>query len=91
MIGGSCILESEWHHTITIGSLRCDEQGLFLVVRVHTDMVVAGEGVHEIEKFMGDCGVHDEVDPWQREAVLLACFGDVSEVNIESPFSICFF
>ena len=70
LIGGSCILESEWHHMITIGSLRCDERGLFLVVWVHTDLVVAREGVHETEKFMAGCGVHDEVDPWQREAVL---------------------
>ena len=63
LIGGSCVLESEWHDAITVGSLRCDERGLFLVARVHTDMVVAGEGVHETEEFMARCGVHDEVDP----------------------------
>ena len=47
LIGGSCILESERHYTIAIGSLRCDERGLFLVVWIHTDLVVAGECVHE--------------------------------------------
>ena len=36
-------------------------------------------------------GVHDEVDPWQREAVLWACFVVVGEVDTESPLSICFF
>ena len=91
LIGGSCILESEWHHTITTGSLRCDERGLFLAVWVHTDLVIAGEGVHKTEMFMAGCGVHDEVDPWQREAVLWACFVDVGEVNTESPFAICCF
>ena len=40
---------------------------------------------------MAGCGVHDEVDPWQREAVFWACFVDVGEVDTESPFSICFF
>ena len=35
--------------------------------------------------------VHDEVDPWQREAVLWAHFVYVSEVDTESPLSICFF
>ena len=40
---------------------------------------------------MACCGVHDEVDPWQREAVLWACFVDVSEVDTESPLSIFFF
>ena len=40
---------------------------------------------------MAYCGVQDEVDPWQREAVLWACFVDVGEVDTESPLSICFF
>ena len=62
-----------------------------MVVRVHADLVVAGEGVHETEKFMADCGVHDEVDPWQREAIFWACFVYVSEVDTESPLAICFF
>ena len=40
---------------------------------------------------MAGCGVYNEVDPRQRETVLWACFVDVSEVDKESPFSICFF
>ena len=62
-----------------------------MVIGVHADLVVTGEGIHETKKFMGRSGVHDEIDPWQREAVLRACFVYVSEVNIEPPFAICFF
>ena len=91
LIGSSCILEPEHHHTITIGSLRCDERGLFLVVWVHIDLVLAGEGIHETEEFMAGCGVYDEVYPRQRETVLWTCFVDVSEVDTESPLAICFF
>ena len=91
LVGGSRVLDSKRHHPITIGSLRCDERGLFLVVWVHTDLVVAGKGVHETEEFMACCGVHDEVDPWQREDVLWARFVYVSEVDTESPLAICFF
>ena len=40
---------------------------------------------------MACCGVHDEVDPRQWEAVLWARFVYVSEVDTESPLSICFF
>ena len=40
---------------------------------------------------MAGCGVHDEVDPWQREAILWTCFVDVGEINTESPLAICFF
>ena len=91
LIGSSCILEPERHHTVTIGSLRCDERSLFLVVWIHTDLVVAGEGVHKTEEFMVGCGVYDEVYPRQRETVLWTFFVDVSEVDTESPLAICFF
>ena len=40
---------------------------------------------------MACCGVHDEVDPRQREAVLWAHFVYVSEVDTESPLAIFFF
>ena len=91
LIGSSCVLEPERHHTITIGSLRYEERGLFLVVWVHTDLVIAGEGVHKTEQFMAGCGIYDEVDPRQRETVLWACSIDVSEVDAESSFAVFFF
>ena len=62
-----------------------------MVVWVHADLVVAGEGVHETEEFMTCRSVYDEVDPRQREAVLWACFVYVSEVDTESPLAIFFF
>ena len=40
---------------------------------------------------MARSGIHDEVDPLQREAVLRACFVYVSEVDTESPLAILFF
>ena len=61
-----------------------------MVVGVHIDLVVAGKGIHKAEKFMACGGVHDEVDPWQREVVLWACFVYVGEVDIESPLAIFF-
>ena len=91
LIGSSCVLEPKRHHTITIGSLRYDERGLFLVTWVHADLVVAGEGIHKTEKFMAGSGIHDEVDTRQRETVLWACFVNVSEVDTVSPLAICFF
>ena len=48
LISSSCVLEPKWHHTIIIGSLRCEERGLFLVIWVHADLVVAREGIHKL-------------------------------------------
>ena len=89
LISSSCVLEPKRYHTIAIGSLPCDERGLFLVIWVHADLVVAGEDIHKIEEFMARC--HDEVDSRQWEAVFWACSVDVSEVDAESPLAVRFF
>ena len=89
LIRGSCVFEPERHHTITVGSLRCDEQSLFLVTWVHTDLVIAGEGIHKTKEFVARSGIYDEVDSRQRETVLWARFVDVSEIDAESPFAVC--
>ena len=39
---------------------------------------------------MADCGIYNEVDPWQGETIFLACSVDVSEVDAESPFFVHF-
>ena len=90
LVGSSCVLEPKGHHTIAIGPLPCDECGLFLVVGIHADLVVAEESIHEIEEFMADYGIYDEVDPWQRETIFWACLVDVSEVYAESPLPVRF-
>ena len=59
LIGSSCIFEPKRHHTITIGSLPCDELVFFLVNWVHADLVVAREGIHKTKEFMAGCGIYD--------------------------------
>ena len=44
---------------IAIGSLPCDERGVFLVIWIHADLVVAAESVHKTEEFVAGCGVYD--------------------------------
>ena len=91
LVSSFYVLEPKGHHTITIGSLPCDERGLFLVIWVHADLVVAGEGIHKTKEFMAGCGVYDEVDLRQRETVFWARFVDVREVDAESPLVVFFF
>ena len=62
-----------------------------MVLWVHADLIVAGEGIHKTEEFMADCGIYDEGDPWQRETVLWARSVDISEVGTESPLTVFFF
>ena len=91
LISSSRVLEPKGHHTIAISSPPYDERGLFLVIRIHADLVVDGESIHITEEFMAGCGIYDEVDSWQRETIFWACFIDVSEVDAEPPLTVCFF
>ena len=91
LISSSGVLEPKGHYTIVIGSLPCDEQGLFLVIRIHADLVVARESIHKTEEFMAGCGIYDEVDSWQREIIFWACSVDISEVDVEPPLVVFFF
>ena len=40
---------------------------------------------------MASCGIYNEVDPWHRKTIFWVCSVDVSEVDAESPLSVCFF
>ena len=91
LISSSHILEPKGNYTIAISSLPGDERGLFLVIWIHANLVVVGEGIHETEEFMAGCGIYDEVDSRQRETILWAFFVDVSEVDAKSPLVVCFF
>ena len=62
-----------------------------MVVGIHSDLVVAGESIHETEEFMAGCGIYNEVDPWKRETIFRAFSVDVCEVDVELPLTVFFF
>ena len=76
-----------------IGSDResgCDNKGgIFLVVGVHSDMIITRESVHKAEELVANSGIHYEVDSGQGKAIFRASPVNISKVNAESPFSIC--
>ena len=62
-----------------------------MVAGVHTDLVVAREGIHEAEEFMTGHGVHYEINLRQRETILWAGPVDVCEIDAKSPLSVFLF
>ena len=62
-----------------------------MVARVHTDLVVAREGVHEAEEFVTGRNVYYEINPRQGEAILWAGLVEVCEIDAKSPLIVCFF
>ena len=62
-----------------------------MVTRVHSDLVISRESVHEAEKLVASCGVHYKVDSRLGKTIFWTGFVDISEVNVESSFVICLF
>lgn len=61
LVSYSGIFQSEWHNTVVVSSSVCNEGGVFLVSRVHQNLIVAGEGVHETEHLMFGSGVDKQI------------------------------
>ena len=65
-----------------------DKRGLLLVAGVHTDMIVAREGVHEAEEFVTGHSVYYEINPRQGEAILWAGLVEVCEIDAKPPLAV---
>ena len=62
-----------------------------MVAGVHTDLVVAREGVHEAEEFVTGHIIYYEIDLRQGEAILWAGLVEVCEIDAKPPLTVCFF
>ena len=62
-----------------------------MVVEVHTDLVVAREGVHEAEEYVTGRSVYYDINPRQGEAILRAGLVEVCEFDAKPPLAVFFF
>ena len=62
-----------------------------MVTRVHSDLVISRESVHEAEKLVASCGVHYKVILRQGKAIFWTISVDIGEFNVESPFIVSLF
>ena len=83
-----CILQTEGHNFVVIQASIGDKRGLFLIFRVHEDLVVIGECIHEAEQFVTGCKVDQGINAWEGEAVLWTGFVEVGEVHAHFPLSV---
>ena len=62
-----------------------------MIARVHSDLIISQESVHEAKKLVASYGVHYKVDPRLGKAVFRTGSVDIGEVNAEPPFFIYLF
>ena len=60
-----------------------------MVVRVHSDLIITRESVHEAKELVASSGVHYEIDPGQGKAIFQASPINIAKVNAKSSFSVC--
>ena len=86
--GGPCVLQSEWHYSVMVGTSVGDEGCMFPIGRVHENLVVAGESIHEAEHLMTGRGINQQIYAGQRIAVFGASSVQVRVIDTKSPFAI---
>ena len=88
LVGGPSVLQSEWHYLVMVGTSVGDEGCMFSIGRVHQDLVVARERIHEAEHLMTSRGIDQQIYAGQRIAVFGTSSVQVRVIDIESPFAI---
>ena len=69
LVGGPSILQSEWYHAVVVGTSVGNVGCMLLIGRVHQDLVVPRESIHEAEHLMIGCGVDQLIYAGKRIAV----------------------
>ena len=81
------IFQTKWHNLIAIQKPLSNKRSLLHVRLMHLDLVITGEGVHEVEKLVfGGC-IYYQVYFRQRKTIFRASLVKVGEVDIYSPLS----
>jgi hypothetical protein len=79
-----------WHDLVAIQASIGDERRLFLIFRVHEDLVVARKCIHKVEQLVPGGRVDQCIDAWEREAVFWTGLVEVSEVYKYPPLFVGF-
>src|SRR4051812_15574302 len=70
LISGTGILQSKGHNCVAKYPKRCPKGGVPLIIRVHFDLIVPEESIHEGHPLIADGVVHHDIDDGQRELIL---------------------
>src|SRR5438270_3807294 len=88
LIGGTGVLQSKRHDGVAEYSKRCPKGGVPLVIRVHFDLIVPGESIHEGHTLIAGHVVHHDIGDGQRELILRTCVVEVAEVDADADCSV---
>ena len=82
------ILQAEGHDFKAIQASIDNKRGLLLISRMHEDLVITKECVHEVEQFVPRRKIDQGINAWEGEAVFWIGFVEVGEVYAHSPLSV---
>src|SRR5881628_1121128 len=78
LIGSTSVLQSKGHNCVAEYPKRCPEGGVPLVIRVHFDLIVPGESIHEGHPFIAGGVVYHDIGDGQWKLILRTCVVEVS-------------
>ena len=87
---GTGILQAEGHHLVTIQTFVGDKGRLLLILRIHSNLVVAGESIHETQQLVAGSSVDQLINLREREAIFWASLVEVCIVDADPPLAASF-
>src|SRR3954470_8386008 len=88
LIGSTGVLQSKGHNCVAEYPKRCPEGGVPLVIRVHFDLIVPEESIHEGHSLIAGGVVHHDIGDGQRELILRTCVVEVTKIDADTNRSI---
>src|SRR5436190_2681309 len=91
LIGSAGVLQSKGHNCVAEHPKRYPEGGVPLVIRVHFDLIVPGESIHEGHPLIAGGVVHHDISDGERELILWTCVVEVAEIDADTdqPILLC--
>src|SRR5436189_537402 len=84
LIGSTGVLQPKGHNCVAEYPKRYPEGGVPLVIRVHFDLIVPGEAIHEGHPLIAGGIVYHDIGNGQREPILRTCVVEVAEVDADA-------
>ena len=91
LISGASTLKTEQHYLVAVSVAVSNKCSFLLIIRVHHDLIIPEECVHEGHEFVPSCCFDQAIDVWQWEAIIWTCLIEIGEIDAHLPLSVFLF
>src|SRR4051812_8502591 len=77
-----------WASCVTVNPQRNSEGSVIFIIRVHLDLIIPRESIHEGHALKPACVIYHNISDGERELTLWACLVEIAKVDADSDLPI---